>query len=657
MSESSDSVEREIDEYQDVFFGNGDSYKSGEGSTSSSGDSSSDEHYLSGVPRISLEEFQEIQRRTASRTGTSSSKKPPSPPQDEGEEENVIYSCAPEVASTLHTPKLKTLVDRYQIPREFNPHLPKEGEWCCSPSSSLGVYASYFLAGLRFPLNSFCRGLLHRLGIGPNQLNPNGWRTVVAMQVLWREALEGDCPITVDEFLYCYKPSEIKKSTGFYQFSSRGSYYSLINGRCSSDRLWKKEFFIIFGNWARDLVDVGNAPFPPFTNPIGRLRLEAVVRPCLDKFYLDRIDQVRAFPRRTFHDLVTLSHLATWGLGPKPTAKNLGIITMRENKEKTIASGDEDASVPPVVQKASAQAGKRNSKSISNAVDLDDLPSRRGSKKQKLGKNSLPKVPKFTPPMVNLDDPPVDVEPVQTVHPVQTNPTPPLAKTSRKPHPSEPSNRPSNLMLDESYAYRTFKGIVTDNKVNECYNMSVKEFERSGIHDLFKAKELCAKVKTAKDKVKELNNEILLKKGEVIKLTDDLNRLQGSETKLKNEVEELKADAVEKDTRIAYLEGQATEFASSLEKAHEEAISAFKKSDEYKNHLDSHYAAGYEDFRADAREAFPDLDFDSFKLPLATKSSLLQTSSEDVNIMDNANNEVIQDDPKSGGNAPNGLSS
>ena len=31
-----------------------------------------------------------------------------------------------------------------------------------------------------------------------------------------------------------------------------------------------------------------------------------------------------------------------------------------------------------------------------------------------------------------------------------------------------------------------FKGIVTNREVNECYNMSVKEFERSGVHDLFK---------------------------------------------------------------------------------------------------------------------------------------------------------------------------
>ena len=80
----------------------------------------------------------------------------------------------------------------------------------------------------------------------------------------------------MDEFLYCYKPSEIKKSVGFYQFSTRGSYYSLIKGRNSSDRLWKTKFFIISGNWVGDPVDVHSAPFPPFTSPIGRLRPEGM---------------------------------------------------------------------------------------------------------------------------------------------------------------------------------------------------------------------------------------------------------------------------------------------------------------------------------------------------------------------------------------------
>ena len=158
---------------------------------------------------------------------------------------------------------------------------------------------------------------------------------------------------------------------------------------------------------------------------------------------------------------------------------------MRENKEKTVTSGDKDVTAPPLVQVASVQAGKRKSKTISSAVDLDDLPSRRGHKKQKSSKTSLPKVPKFTPPIVNLDEPLVDVEPVQTVHPVQSDP-PPQPKAYRKPSSFEPSDRPSNLVLDESYVWRTFKGIVTDREVNECYNMSVKEFERSGVHNLLR---------------------------------------------------------------------------------------------------------------------------------------------------------------------------
>ena len=46
------------------------------------------------------------------------------------------------------------------------------------------------------------------------------------------------------------------------------------------------------------------------------------------------------------------------------------------------------------------------------------------------------------------------------------------------------------------------------------------------------------------------------------------------------------------------------------------------------------------DFQANANEAFLDLDFDTFKIALAAESSLLATSSEDVNVMDDTNNEV-----------------
>ena len=87
------------------------------------------------------------------------------------------------------------------------------------------------------------------------------------------------------------------------------------------------------------------------------------------------------------------------------------MATMKENREKTITTGDENTTIPSVIQKPTTQTGKRKPKSISSSVDLDDLPSHRGPEKQKSSKASLPKVPKFTP-TVNLDDPVVNVVPV-----------------------------------------------------------------------------------------------------------------------------------------------------------------------------------------------------------------------------------------------------
>ena len=154
-----------------------------------------------------------------------------------------------------------------------------------------------------------------------------------------------------------------------------------------------------------------------------------------------------------------------------------------------------------------------------------------------------------------------------------------------------------------------------------------------------------------------------MKKGLVIRLTEDLSRLQGIERKLKDKVEELKADSIEKETWIAHLKGKVLGLTSSMEKTQKKAIAAFKRSDEFKNHLDSHYATGCEDFYADAKEAYPDMDFDSFKIPLATESSLLSMSSKDINVVDNATTKITQDaieaskdDPKSEGDAPSGLS-
>ena len=102
-------------------------------------------------------------------------------------------------------------------------------------------------------------------------------------------------------------------------------------------------------------------------------------------------------------------------------------------------------------------------------------------------------------------------------------------------------------------------------------------------------------------------------------------------------IAELRADIVEKDTRLDHIQKKNDELSTSLSKAKEDAIAEFKASKEFTDLLDRNYAAGFEDFRMDAVENFPKVDFSSIKLNLnAATSSLLQTNSEDVNIEDDA---------------------
>ena len=108
---------------------------------------------------------------------------------------------------------------------------------------------------------------------------------------------------------------------------------------------------------------------------------------------------------------------------------------------------------------------------------------------------------------------------------------------------------------------------------------------------------------------------------------------------LRNLNEKLKTDVLEKDTRLDHLQKRNNELSALLEKAKEDAVAEFQASKQFTDLLDKNYAAGFEDFRLDAAENFPNLDFSSINLNLGDATScLIQTSSEDVNIEDDASN-------------------
>ena len=124
------------------------------------------------------------------------------------------------------------------------------------------------------------------------------------------------------------------------------------------------------------------------------------------------------------------------------------------------------------------------------------------------------------------------------------------------------------------------------------------------------------------------------------KAKDDAKELQ-------NHVEELKTDAIEKDTRLDHLQKRNDKLSTFLDKAKGDAVAEFEASKPFTDLLDTNYAAGFEDFRMEAIENFPEVDFTSIKLNLGgtATSSLLQMSSEDINIEDDPTTQPVQDDP------------
>ena len=90
-----------------------------------------------------------------------------------------------------------------------------------------------------------------------------------------------------------------------------------------------------------------------------------------------------------------------------------------------------------------------------------------------------------------------------------------------------------------------------------------------------------------------------------------------------------------------------------LNKVKEDAVVEFRAFKKFTDLLDTNYTTGFKDFHMDVMENFPEVDFSSIKLNLgAATSSLLQTSSEDINIEDDATILPTQDKPNVGDDPP-----
>jgi hypothetical protein len=120
----------------------------------------------------------------------------------------VVYSYF----SRINIELLKRIRSRYQIPRDVILKIPNLDERACSHAKDVTFYESTMMAGLRFPIQQFIRELLDFLSLAPGQVAPNGWRVIISSMVMWRECSDGLDDITMEEFIYCFEPSQIATS-------------------------------------------------------------------------------------------------------------------------------------------------------------------------------------------------------------------------------------------------------------------------------------------------------------------------------------------------------------------------------------------------------------------------------------------------------------
>ena len=151
---------------------------------------------------------------------------------------------------------------------------------------------------------------------------------------------------------------------------------------------------------------------------------------------------------------------------------------MKVNKGKEVA-GERDR---PEAGDARPSAGDKR-KSLPRNLDLGSLPSRRDKRvKQSSSKVAKPVLPQPSLSVQTID---VDVSP-----PVEmtSSKTPPRTTTSISSQP--PSRVSSNIIENEDLAWQRFQEAVKDEDIHACYDMSLKDFEHSGVHDLFKVNSL-----------------------------------------------------------------------------------------------------------------------------------------------------------------------
>uniref|UniRef100_A0A2N9EKL8 Uncharacterized protein n=1 Tax=Fagus sylvatica TaxID=28930 RepID=A0A2N9EKL8_FAGSY len=321
---------------------------------------------------------------------------------------------------------------KYQIPEDVVLRIPESDEVAYSSRyGDVAFYEADFNAGIRFPLQPLMRELLDHLNLSPGQLAPNAWRTVVGSMVMWKVLSNGKDDLTLDELLFCYKPSQILASPGFWTLNMRQRGLKLIVGNPSSNREWKDNYVFVCGDNWEGLQCEKDDNFIP-------VHRESLKRPKLNSDGHNRV--LRALHHKEHH----FKHF----IRPE-------LFALDGNCE--------------------AQQGE---------VEKNDEPARRGSvddrKKRKAETSS-----KKTTDERSLPPPPPPTPKPPVSEPVPTSSVE-VVEIPAQPSSSRFVEKPPTLPRDASLACRRAKSAVTKDDIAEYDKVNTDVIKVAGVHSLMK---------------------------------------------------------------------------------------------------------------------------------------------------------------------------
>ncbi|KAL9414469.1 hypothetical protein AB3S75_042857 [Citrus x aurantiifolia] len=118
------------------------------------------------------------------------------------------------------------------------------------PRGYVTMFVESFKLGQRCPIQPYFARKLNELNLAPGQLNPNGWRVLSSLFILWDRSCQSEP--TVDEVKQLYQLKSSPKDVGWYYFQSSTKTRKPITDLSTvGGGTWKKKFFFTRGLWGQ----------------------------------------------------------------------------------------------------------------------------------------------------------------------------------------------------------------------------------------------------------------------------------------------------------------------------------------------------------------------------------------------------------------------